>query len=404
MIARDTSADRHAWIVAAAAATLAAVTMGQRSALGLFASPLNSATGLGLVAISFAMALGQIVWGVAQPLAVTLAGRYGPTRVVSGGAIMLAAATALVPFGHSVIALAAALSLGAIAGAAVGGNAMLLGVVSEHAAPVRRGLMIGIVSAGGSVGQLVLAPVMQALIALSGWANALYATAALSLVALPLARLLEAPARRDNALQASGVRPAPAPPLADALRSKEFWLVSGGFCVCGFHVAFLLAHMPGVIDLCGLPSRLSGIWIGIVGVCNVAGSLASGLALQRVPMKWMLAALYAARAVGVAWFVAAPKTEATLLVFALWMGATYMATLPPTSALIGKLFGVRRLAPLLGVTMLVHQAGAGLGVWLGGVAMAQTGSYDALWAIDAVLAVVAALIHLPLRESSLSPT
>lgn len=390
----------HAWIVTAAAAMLLAVTMGQRSTLGLFVSPLNTATGLGLATISFAMAMGQIVWGAAQPVAGVLADRYGPAKVISAGAVLLAAALAILPAGHGAVTLVAALSLGAAAGAAAGSNAMLLGIVSQRVAAERRGLMVGVVSAGGSAGQLVLAPIAQAITTLAGWANALYALAALSLVALPLARLLEP--RSADAIATTADDPAAAPPVAavlkEALRTKAYWLITAGFFVCGFHVAFLLAHMPGVIELCGLPSSLSGTWIAVIGLCNVVGSIVSGLAIRRVPMKWMLASLYASRAAGVAVFLVMPKTEATLLAFALWMGITYMATLPPTSGLIAKLFGVARLAPLLGVTMLVHQIGSFLGVWLGGVAVVQTGSYDVLWMADAALAGAAALLHLPLRE------
>ncbi len=390
----------HAWIVTAAAAALLAVTMGQRSALGLFASPLNTATGLGIATISFAMAMGQIVWGAAQPVAGVLANRFGPARVISVGAVVLAGATAILPAGHGTLTLVAALSLGAAAGAAAGSNAMLLGIVSQRATAERRGLMVGVVSAGGSAGQLILAPVAQTLITLVGWANALYALAALSLVALPLARLLE-PRPTDVASTPAGI-PAAAPRAAlvlkDALRTKAYWLITTGFFVCGFHVAFLLAHMPGVIELCGLPASLSGTWIAIIGLCNIVGSIVSGLAIRRLPMKWVLAALYAARAAGVAVFLVMPKTEATLLAFALWMGITYMATLPPTSGLLAKLFGVARLTPLLGATIFVHQVGSFLGVWLGGVAVVRTGSYDVLWMVDAALAVVAALLHLPLRE------
>ena len=389
----------RAWVVTAAAATLLAITTGQRSALGLFVSPLNTSTGLGIATISLAMAMGQLAWGVAQPVAGVLAVRYGPARVISAGAVLLAAATAALPSGHSAMALAAALSLAAIAGAAAGGNAMLLGIVSERAGPTQRGLMIGVVSAGSSAGQLVLAPVTQAGITLAGWANALYALAALSLLALPLGSLLEG-SRADAATTSTdpAAPTAAAPALADALRSKGYWLITAGFFVCGFHVAFLLTHMPGVIELCGLPSTLSGTWIAIVGLCNVVGSLGAGYAIRHVPMRWMLTALYAARAAGIATFLAIPKTSATMLGFALWMGITYMATLPPTAGLLGKLYGVKRLSALLGVTMLVHQVGGFAGVWLGGVAVAATGSYDVLWLVDAGLAVVAALLHLPLHE------
>ena len=156
--------------------------------------------------------------------------------------------------------------------------------------------------------------------------------------------------------------------------------------------------MPGVIDQCGLSANVAGTWLAIIGLCNVVGSIGSGLLIQRVPMKLVLTALYTARVVGVAAFLLLPKNASTLYAFAVWMGLTYMATLPPTSGILGKYFGVQRLATLLGITMFVHQIGGFLGVWLGGVALEYSGGYDALWAADIALALIAALIHLPLRE------
>jgi predicted MFS family arabinose efflux permease len=161
--------------------------------------------------------------------------------------------------------------------------------------------------------------------------------------------------------------------------------------------------MPGQIELCGLPASLSGQWIAVVGACNVIGSLAAGAAIERVSMKHLLASLYALRALGVALFLAAPKNEATMFAFAVWMGLTYMATLAPTSGLVGKLFGTQRLATLLGVVMLIHQVGAFLGVWLGGVALEATGSLDWIWYADIALAVAAVALHLPIREDSPAP-
>jgi predicted MFS family arabinose efflux permease len=164
-------------------------------------------------------------------------------------------------------------------------------------------------------------------------------------------------------------------------------------------VSFLLAHMPGVIDLCGLPSQITGFWLGVLGLGNVAGSVLAGFAVQRFAMARMLFAVYALRAAGVALFVLAPKSQPVMFGFAVWMGLTYMATVPPTSGLVGKLFGVRHLGSTFGVVMLVHQLGSFFGVWLGGVAIAVTGSYDWMWRLDIALALVAALLHLPIRES-----
>lgn len=386
------------WLVVLCAALLLAITMGQRSAFGLFVSPLNSATGLGVATISFASAVSQLVWGAAQPVAGMLADRYGPARVVVGGGLLLAAGSALIPFVDSGAGLVFALALGAIAGTAAGSNAVLIGTVNRRIPEERRGLATGIVGAGGSAGQLVIAPAAAVLIAASGWVNAMLGLAALSLAVLPLARGLRGGDAPRSAADASTKAQARRAALGAALRSPNYWLLTAGFFVCGFHVSFLLAHMPGVIELCGLPAGVSGVWLAIVGLCNVFGSVASGALTRWMPMTRMLTVLYAARGLGVAVFLLMPKSQATLLGFAVWMGLTYMATLPPTSGLIGRFFGVERLATLLGVTMFVHQIGSFLGVWLGGLALEATGGYDLIWFADIALAVMAAVIHLPLRE------
>jgi MFS family permease len=406
-----------AWIVTGAASILMALTMGSRSVFGLFISPLNSATGLGIATISLVVALSQLTWGAAQPVAGLLSERYGASRVVAAGSLLLALGTALIPLSDSAAGLFFALTLGAVAGAAVGSNAVLLGLVSRCVPDGKRGLAAGVVGAGGSAGQLLIAPTAQAMIAGTGWINAMLALAALSLLALPVALGLRrpepAPSGADVPSSATA-RPA-APDAAGgglaarwalaraALASPGYWIVTGGFFVCGFHVSFLVSHMPGVVEVCGLPASVAGAWLGIVGLCNIVGSIASGWVIERLPMKRVLTALYTARALGVAIFLVLPKNEWTLYAFAVWMGITYMATLPPTAGLIGKLFGVERLATLLGITMFVHQIGGFLGVWLGGVVVARTGSYDVLWLADLALAVVAALIHLPLREAAVVP-
>jgi predicted MFS family arabinose efflux permease len=195
----------------------------------------------------------------------------------------------------------------------------------------------------------------------------------------------------------------PATPIRSALRSRDYWLVTAGFFVCGFHVTFVTTHMPSVIDLCGLPAGFSGLWLAALGACNIASSLVSGHLMQRLPMKSLLATLYALRALGVVAFVALPKSELVLLGFALWMGLTYMATLPPTTGLIAQLFGARNLATLFGLTTLVHQAGSFLGAWLGGMELELTGGYALVWWLDIALALGAAAVHLPIREAAHQP-
>jgi len=383
-----------AWALTAAAVALLAITMGSRSVFGLFLSPLNSATGLGIATISFAVAVSQLTWGAAQPFCGMLAERYGPARVIAAGSLLAAATGALLPFAHTSGVLIAVLAAAGVA-ATVGSPSLLVGTVSQRVAPERRGMVAGIVGAGGPLGQLLLAPATQAAIALAGWVSAALALAALSLAALPLALAFRRPAARAATGQAA---PQPGATLRAALASPRYWVINATFFVCGLHVFFLVTHLPGVIELCGLPSRVSGAALAALGLFNIAGSIGAGFVIQRYSMKRTLAALFAARGIGIALFLAAPKTELTVLAFSVWMGLTYMAVLPPTAGLIGKLYGAERLATLLGITFVVHQAGAFLGSWLGGVVLEATGSYDPMWQLDLALAGLATAVSLAIRE------
>ena len=384
----------------AAAVALLAVTMGTRSVFGLFLSPLNSATGLGIATISFAVALSQLTWGAAQPFCGMLTERYGPARVIAAGSLLAALTGALLPFAHSSAMLIAVLGAGGIA-ATVGSPSLLVGTVAQRVAPERRGLVAGIVGAGGPLGQLVLAPATQALISVAGWMSAAFALAALSLAALPLALAFRRPAAPAAAAAQGDAQPAA--PLRASLANPQYWLVNATFFVCGLHVFFLVTHLPGVIELCGLPSSVSGAALALLGLFNIVGSVASGFVIQRVSMKRTLSALFAARGVGIALFLAAPKTELTVLAFSVWMGLTYMAVLPPVTGLIGRLCGAARLPTLLGITFVVHQVGAFLGSWLGGVVLEATGSYDGMWMIDLTLAALATAVSLTVRERPAPP-
>jgi MFS family permease len=389
------SKNSQGWLLVAAAVGLLAVTMGSRTVFGLFISPLNSATGLGFAAISFAVAVGQLTWGAAQPLTGLLADRFGAARVIAAGCLLGAASGALVPFAGGAATLTLILGLSGIA-ATVGSPSLLVGTVSQRFAPAQRGLVAGIVGAGGPLGQLALAPATQGLITLAGWTTAMFSIAALSLAALPLALAF----RRRPALRAAAQ---PGATVREALGSRAFWLINATFFVCGLHVFFLVTHLPGVIELCGLPASVSGAALALLGLFNIAGSVGVGFVIQRFSMQRTLAALFAARALGVALFLLAPKTEFTVLAFSVWMGLTYMAVLPPTAGLVGKLFGAERLATLLGLVFMLHQVGAFLGSWLGGVALELTGSYDAMWKLDVTLAVIAAALSLTIPERREAP-
>jgi len=385
------------WPVVLAAAGLLAVAMGSRSSMGLFLGPINGATSLGAATVSLAIAAGLLAWGAALPLCGLWEKRAGPVRVTFIGAIASSIGLALLSVSEGAASLTAAMVFGGVSGAALGAP-MLMAVVAQRVPAGRYPLAMGVVSAGSSAGQLLYSMIGAALISAFGWQAALLAFAATLLAAAPLARMFRAP-------PVAVVEPAASEstPALRALREPGYWCVTAGFCVCGFHVSFLTTHMPGVIELCGLPPTFSGLWLAVVGACNIAGSLGAGWLMQRAPIRLLLAAVYALRALGVAAFIALPPSQALLLGFALWMGLTYMATLPLTTGILARLYGARRLAVLFGITMAMHQIGSFLGTWLGGVEFQISGDYRWMWLADVLLATAAALVHLPLREGDRAP-
>ena len=385
------------WRLTGAATGLTALIAGSRASFGMFLSPLNTATGLGMASIALAAAVGQLAAGVALPVVEALARRFGPARVIAGGACLLALSTAMLVFVHTLIALVFLMLVVFATGTAVASNALLIGEVSRRTAPAERGLAAGVIGAGGPAGQLLLAPLVTFAIAMQGWVAAMCALGAIALLALPLARSFAhrpAPVAATATLLAGG---------GEALRDPRFWLIAGSFATCGFHVAFLTVHMPGVIERCGLPASFTGVWLVIAGAANMAGSVGIGMLMKRFASAPLLALVYGMRVVAIAAFVVAPASGAVLLLFALAMGATYMATLPPTAELIARGFGVERLSSLLGAIMLVHQVGGFFGAWLGGVAVEHSGSYAPLWIADIALATVAAALQFALMRERRAP-
>jgi predicted MFS family arabinose efflux permease len=187
--------------------------------------------------------------------------------------------------------------------------------------------------------------------------------------------------------------------VAIAARDRSYWCLHAGFFTCGFHIAFLVTHLPGEVKLCALPASVAALSISIIGAANVAGSLLAGWAGGVMRMKWLLFAMYFSRAVAVAIYLAAPKTSVTFYAFAAVLGFTWLATVPPTAGLIGKLFGVRYLATLFGLATLTHQVGGFFGAWLGGIALVKFGDYSWMWYADIALALAAAFVNLPIREA-----
>lgn len=392
------------WPLLLAAGAILTVTMGVRQSLGLFVSPLNTSTGLGIVAISFAMAVGQFVWGATQPIFGAVADRYGSTRVIALGAVLLAAGCALTPFVQSEWMLLMSVGLLMSAGAGAGSFSILIGATASRLPPERRAFAAGFINAGGSFGQFLFAPLNQAIIAAFGWVSAMMTMAAAALVTIPLARPLAKPAPAPGSADPVTEKAAHADAslraqLRSASRDRSYWCLHAGFFTCGFHVAFLITHLPSEVALCGMPANVAATSIAIIGLANIAGSLTAGTLGGVYRMKWLLFWVYLTRAVAIAIYLMAPKTALTFYAFALVLGVTWLSTVPPTAGLVGKLFGTRYLATLFGLTLLSHQIGGFFGAWLGGLALAGSGDYTWMWYADMLLAVAAALVNLPIREA-----
>lgn len=337
-----------------------------------------------------------------------MADRIGAGRVLLAGVLLVALGSFITPYMTSTPGLIFSVGLLSAGGAGMAGPAVLMGATARLIPERYRGMATGIVNAGGSAGQFLITPLAGALMVGLGWGNALQVLGGLVLLALPAIFVLKGKpqavvAARDSAVSGAPENPGSRAVIAQALANRSYVLLCVGFFVCGFHVAFLGTHLPGVIESCGLPVQFGAWALAMLGLFNIVGSLAMGWAVGRWRMKSLLSLVYATRALAVLVFMLVPKTGAVALVFAAVMGLTFLSTVPPTVGLVAKFFGTRHMAMLFGLVMLVHQIGGFLGAWLGGKVFEATGNFDIVWIIDILLAVGAALIHLPIREARLAP-
>jgi predicted MFS family arabinose efflux permease len=385
------------WITTIMASSILMITMGTRQSMGLYVGPLNTDTGLGIVSISLAMAIGQFVWGAIQPIAGAFADKFGPRPVLLSGLLILVLGSALTPFVSSQLGLILTLGLLTAIGSGACSFSVLLGAVAQRMPATSRGTASGIINAGSSFGQFVFAPIIGKLIQLVGWMNTMWAMAAVALLAIPLLN------RLTNDTHAPAAAPTPEGGLkkavADALRNPSYLLLHLGFFTCGFHIAFLVTHLPTEVGLCGLSPTVASWSLALIGLANIVGSLFAGSCINLYRSKYVLAVMYGSRAVLIALYLVAPKTEWTFYAFAVGLGLTWLATVPPTAALVGKLFGIRYLATLFGLTLLSHQIGGFLGAYLGGLVLEAQGDYQWMWWADIALSAMAALINLPIKEA-----
>jgi predicted MFS family arabinose efflux permease len=316
------------------------------------------------------------------------------------GALMVAAATAATPLATTTLELVILVGLIAAPGAAAMGPGLLIAASSRWIPEAKRNMVNGIVNAGGSFGQFTVIPLAQLFIGLAGWQPALVFLGALGLTAVPLVLWITAGHAAHAASQPAAQGQSLGRTLRDALRNPSFGLLTAGFFTCGFHVAFIATHLPGVVATCELPPSVSAWSLALIGLFNIFGSLWIGRVITGRSMKFALAWLYFTRSLLILAFFFAPKTTLSFLLFACGIGFTYLSTVPPTVGLVIKFYGVRHMPTLFGLVMLSHQVGAFLGAWMGGKAFEATGSYDWMWWADMALCLFAAAVHLPIREQA----
>ncbi len=393
------------WIVAFAGCLIGSLNLGTRTVFGLFQT--DVLTDLSMTPSEFGMALAiqNLLWGVATPIMGAVADKYGSMRMLILGAVLYAAGLWVMATAEGLIGFN--IGAGLLIGIGMGGVGfgVVLGAVGRRAPAEHRSLILGIASAGGSFGQFYMAPLGQALIEFHGWSDALIFLALIMLIAVPLSVLLARQPLTEDAKPAALRQGAPdggdqklGAALGEAYAHPGFVLLTLGFFVCGFQIAFITVHFPKYLELLNIDLRIAAMSLALIGLFNIIGTFACGVLGDKFPKKWVLSWLYALRSLCIIIMLAAPKTETNILVFAAVMGLLWLGTVPLTSGLVATMFGVRYLSMLFGITFLSHQIGSFLGVWLGGYLFETTGSYDWVWYGSVALGFLAAALHLPIAE------
>lgn len=372
------------------------LAFGIRTSFGIFLVPISENMGWGREVFGFSMAMQNLLWGAAQPFAGAIADRWGPGRVIAGcGAMyvlgLLVMAGAATPLGMTT-------GVGIVIGIALSGTGfpVVLAVIARSVPEEKRSLYLGLGSAGGSSGQVLMVPIAHGLLGAMDWTVAVLVLAAMAAVMVPLAAAL---AGNPNA----GVNPAvKKQSIGEAIREagghRGYWLLNAGFFVCGFHVAFVATHLPAFIIDRGLAAGYGTAALTLVGFGNIIGSWLSGVLGGRYSKRYLLSALYFARAAVFFIFIMLPVTPASVIAFSFSLGLLWLSTVPLTSGLVAQIFGPRYMATLFGIVFFSHQIGSFLGAWLGGYFYDLTGTYEVVWWLSVALGIFSGLVHWPIDE------
>ena len=375
------------------------LSMGTRQSFGLFQTPISETFGVGIAVFSLSLALQNLIWGISQPLIGAIADKFGSGRVIAVAGLFQSLGLVWLAYADQIWELHA--SAGILIGITGAGTtwAVLMSVIARNVPDHRRSLFFGIASGTGTGGQILLAPFNQFTINNYGWQEALLILAVMLLLTLPLAYILRGKNSEVSKEHAETLRQI----LDRASKHSGYLLLSAGFFVCGFHVMFIMAHLPTYLQTQNMPDWLPGAAISVIGITNLVGTIFAGYLGDKYSKKYLLSTIYFLRAVVIAVFILLPISATTVLVFCFFIGFLWLATVPLTNALVGQIFGIRYLATLSGIVFCSHQLGAFASVWVGGYLFDLLGSYDLVWQIAIALGIVAALIHLPINEEKTLP-
>ncbi len=389
---------KRPWVVIACAAFIVTLAMGVRQSFGLFLPQMSVDIGISRSDFGLAMALQNLLFGLVQPFVGALADKHGAGRVVLFGALLYALGLIGAAFATDAIGLH--ISFGIFIGMAQSATTfvVVLGAVGRVVSPEKRSSAFGIVTAGGSLGQFLVVPLASMLLGDVGYHQTLWIMA--GLVALCGVLAIGVAGRTDGG---PGITAEADQTAREALREasvhRGFWLLNAGFFVCGFHIAFIATHLPAYLDDKGLGIGIGAQVLALVGLFNILGSYIFGLAGDVLRQKYVLSALYTARSAVIALFLLMPLSHASALVFAGAMGFLWLGTVPLTSGIVGRIFGIRYLSMLYGIVFLSHQVGSFFGAWMAGLIFDNTGNYNIAWGISIALGLFAGLVHLPIADA-----
>ncbi|MDH3682881.1 MAG: MFS transporter [Acidimicrobiia bacterium] len=388
---------RSLGIVLAAAGLAGFIALGTRASFALYLVPITTEFGWGRGTFGLAVAVQNLVWGIGQPFAGAIADRWGTGRVLVSGSLLFSGGIVLMANSStpSGFYLSAGLVVGL--GLAACSFSVILAVVGRAAPPERRTWALGIATAAGSVGNFVLIPISRLMIESFGWQSALTTSALATLVIGGLATILNG--GRDSANEVNVADQTLKEALREAAAHRSYVLLVVGFFVCGFHVVFIGVHLPAHIEDIGQSANVAATALTLIGFFNVIGAFSSGILGTKGPKARLLTMLYLGRAVAITFFMVAPRSTTTTLVFAAVMGLLWLSTVPLTSGLVAQIFGLQHMGTLFGIVFLSHQLGSFMGAWLGGFLFDQTGSYNIVWWIAVALGALAALLHWPVDET-----